>query len=78
MFLPSRVHDVTKHLPALFVKPVFTPLIPFKFPSSSFVLYISLCCPFIKIVFVLQLTISENLCNVQGHPDRVVLQNECY
>jgi len=52
--------DVTKHRPALFVKPVFTPYTPFRVPSNSFVLFMVLAFPSIVMVYVFVPTIFLN------------------
>lgn len=56
-----RLTDVTRHLPAPFVNPVFTPYTPFKYPNNSFVLDIVLEIPLTKILRVLVFTIFANI-----------------
>ena len=57
----SRFVEVTKHLPAPFVKPVFTPYTPDRFPNNSFVFIIVLFCPLMLILMVLVPTILEKV-----------------
>ena len=60
ILIPSRLTDVTKHLLAPFVKPVFTPFTPYRFPNNSFVLVKVLLLSLIEIVILLVLTILAN------------------